>query len=78
MTKWDYKLVYVHRKSPQEIEGLVAPQLCEWEEVSVPTVGWDLVYDHAHTHGRMIRVYHVDRKGTFDLLEHKLAEHAPH
>ena len=61
-----------------DVALLVAPEQCEWEEVPVPTVGWDLVYDHAHTHGRMIRVYHVDRKGTFDLLEHKLAEHAPH
>ncbi len=55
---------------------LVEPGLCEWEEVPVPTVGWDLVYDHAHTHGRMQRVYHVDRPGTFRLLADRLAAHA--
>jgi purine nucleosidase len=55
-----------------DIVLLVAPDLCEWEEVPVPSVGWDLVYDHAQTHGRMIRVYHVDRRGTFDLLTRTL------
>jgi hypothetical protein len=55
---------------------LVAPELCEWEEVAVPSVGWDLVYDHQRTHGRMLRVYHVDRRGTFDLLERMLAGQA--
>jgi hypothetical protein len=54
---------------------LVEPALCEWEEVAVPEVGWDLRYDHHRTHGRMLRVYDVDRKGTFDLLERTLAAH---
>ena len=37
MTKWDYKLVYVHRKSPNEIEALLR-QLGQqgWELVSAP------------------------------------------
>ena len=52
---------------------LVAPELTEWEEVPVPTVNWDLRYDHARTHGRMLRVYHVDRRGTFSLLSERLA-----
>jgi purine nucleosidase len=55
---------------------LVQPDLCEWEEVAVPEVGWDLLYDHHRTHGRMLRVYDVDRAGTFDLLERTLAAHA--
>lgn len=55
---------------------LVEPSLCEWEEVAVPGVGWDLLYDHHRTHGRMLRVYDVDRRGTFDLLERTLAAHA--
>lgn len=37
----------------------------------------DLLYDHGHTHGRMQRVYHVDRRGTFDLFTRTLEEHAP-
>jgi purine nucleosidase len=55
---------------------LVEPALCEWEEVAVPEVGWDLLYDHHRPHGRMLRVYDVDRRGTFDLLERTLAAHA--
>ena len=42
----------------------------------MPGVGWDLLYDHHRTHGRMLRVYDVDRRGTFDLLERTLAAHA--
>lgn len=59
-----------------DIALLAQPELCEWEEVAVPTVGWDLLYDHGHTHGRMQRVYHVDRRGTFDLFTRTLEEHA--
>jgi hypothetical protein len=56
-----------------DVALLVQPELCEWEEVPVPAVGWDLLYDHTRPQGRMQRVYHVDRKGTFDLLERTLA-----
>ncbi len=42
----------------------------------MPAVDWDLRYDHSRTHGRMLRVYHIDRRGTFDLLEARLAGRA--
>ena len=59
-----------------DIAFLVEPSLAEWEEVPAPSVGWDLVYDHAHPHGRMLRVYHVDRARTLRLLSERLAQHA--
>jgi purine nucleosidase len=59
-----------------DIALLVEPDLAEWEEVAVPTVTWDLLYDHAHPHGRMLRVYHIDRRRTFRLLSERLAAHA--
>lgn len=52
------------------------PSLAEWEEVPVPSVSHDLLYDHTRTHGRMLRVYHVDRPGTFRLLSERLARWA--
>jgi inosine-uridine nucleoside N-ribohydrolase len=82
-------LVDIRRRTPRhaapskglfdlgDVAFLVDPALAEWEEVSVPTVGWDLVYDHAHTHGRMLRVYHIDRPGTFRLLSDHLVR-SPH
>jgi purine nucleosidase len=81
-------LVEIRRREPRwaapdkglfdlgDIALLVEPGTCEWEEVAVPSVGWDLAYDHSRTHGRMQRVYHVDRQRTFDLLTHKLASAA--
>ncbi|HEX2032996.1 MAG TPA: nucleoside hydrolase [Chloroflexota bacterium] len=56
-----------------DIAMLVDPSLSEWEEVPCPTVNWDLLYDHRRTHGRMLRVYHIDRPGTFRLLSERLA-----
>jgi hypothetical protein len=66
-----------------DLRGLVAahfgdPALAEWEHVPVPGVDWDLRYDHAHTRGEMLRVYHIDREGTFSLLSRRLADHAAH
>jgi inosine-uridine nucleoside N-ribohydrolase len=59
-----------------DIALLVEPGLCEWEEVAVPSVGWDLAYDHTRTHGRMVRVHHVSRDHTFELLSGSLERHA--
>ncbi len=55
---------------------LVDPTLAEWEQVGVPHVEWDLRYDHAHSHGEMLRVFHIDREGTFALLSRALSQHA--
>jgi inosine-uridine nucleoside N-ribohydrolase len=59
-----------------DIALLVDPSLAEWEQVPVPSVEWDLRYDHARPHGEMLRVFHIDREGTFDLLSRSLARHA--
>ena len=59
-----------------DIAFLVNPALAEWEQVPVPGVEWDLRYDHAHPHGEMLRVYHIDRAGTFALLSRHLSEHS--
>ncbi|MGH2370379.1 MAG: hypothetical protein ACRDI2_19560, partial [Chloroflexota bacterium] len=59
-----------------DLAFLVDPTLAEWEEVPAPSVGWDLLYDHALPHGRMLRVYQIDRAGSFRLLATRLARHA--
>jgi hypothetical protein len=81
-------LVEIRRRRPQwaapdkglfdlgDIAFLVAPSLAEWEEVPVPSVNWDLAYDHTRTHGRMLRIYHIDRAGTFRLLAERLGRWA--
>lgn len=57
-----------------DIALLVHPEWCERQEVPAPSVDWELASDHAHSHGHMQRVYHVDRKGTFALLSRTLEE----
>jgi hypothetical protein len=56
-----------------DIAFLVDPALAEWEQVAVPSITRDLLYDHTTTHGRMLRVYHIDRPGTYRLLSQRLA-----
>ena len=55
-----------------DIAALVQPPLVKFEMVAVPSVNWDLAYDHQHTHGRMVRIYSIDREGTLELLESRL------
>jgi hypothetical protein len=56
-----------------DIAALVDPSLLETEVVDVPGVDWDMWYNHIKTHGKMLRIYDIDRNGTFDLLFKKFA-----
>jgi len=55
-----------------DVAALVDPALCKFEIVNVPSVNWDMLYDHRNTHGQMVRIYAIDRDGTFDLLYQRL------
>jgi purine nucleosidase len=56
-----------------DIAALVDPSLVAFEIVNAPSVQWDMLYDHKNTHGRMVRIFSIDRDRTFDLLERRLA-----
>lgn len=55
-----------------DIAALVDPSLCEFEVVNVPSVNWDMLYDHRNTHGRMVRIHSIRRDATFELLYQRL------
>jgi purine nucleosidase len=55
-----------------DIAAVVEPSLATFEVVNVPSVNWDMLYDHKRTHGRMVRIHAIDRDGTMNLLERKL------
>jgi hypothetical protein len=59
-----------------DIAALVDPTTVRYERTDAPTVDHDLHYDFTHTHGEIVRIYHVERDPTFDLVEkalHKIA-----
>ena len=56
-----------------DVALLVDPSLAESKGVPVPSVSHDLLYYHTRTHGQMLRVYGIDRAGTFRLLSERLA-----
>lgn len=69
-----------HWRSPRkaffdlgDIAFLVDPSLAYREETEAPSVGNDLRYDWQRTYGRILRVYQIDRDGTFELLYRTLA-----
>jgi purine nucleosidase len=56
--------------------ALVDPAAVRYERTEAPTVDHDLRYDFTRTHGEIVRIYHVERDRSFDLLEealHKIA-----
>jgi inosine-uridine nucleoside N-ribohydrolase len=55
-----------------DIAFLLDPSVTYWEEVSAPSVGWDLRYAWDSDYGRMIRVYQIDRGRTVELFYAKL------
>lgn len=57
-----------------DVATLVDPALAETEVVRTPQIDWDLRLQHTGEYGRMLRVYHIDRDGTFEMLYRKLAE----
>ena len=55
-----------------DIAALVDPTLVKHEVVDAPSVNWDMRYDHRKTHGKMLRLYDLDRDKTFEMLYEKL------
>ncbi|MFO7958416.1 MAG: nucleoside hydrolase [Candidatus Brocadiia bacterium] len=69
-----------HWRSPRkafydlgDIAFLVDPSLAYREETDAPSVDNDLRYNWQRTFGRIVRVYQIDRDGTFELLYRTLA-----
>ncbi len=51
-----------------DIAALVDPGTVRWERTDAPGVDHDLRYDFTRNHGTIVRIYHVERDPTFDLL----------
>ena len=51
-----------------DIAWLLNPDLGKMEIVPAPSMGQDMHFDHAQTHGNMLRVYDIDSDGVWDLL----------
>ena len=56
-----------------DIAALVDPTLVYWEVVEAPSINWDMRYEHGKRHGKMVRIYQIDRDQTFELLYSKLS-----
>ena len=57
-----------------DIAALADPDLVCWEQTPCPEVDWDLSYRFRGTMGEILRCYHIDCRGTFDLLFEKLKQ----
>jgi purine nucleosidase len=55
-----------------DIAAFVDPNAVRWEKVKAPRVDQGLNYDHTKTCGEIVRIYHVESKPAFDLLEESL------
>lgn len=55
-----------------DIAALFDPSSVRWEQVEAPGVDQDLRYNFGRKNGQIIRIYHVERDRTFDLLESAL------
>lgn len=57
-----------------DVAFLCDPALGEYEEMDIPAIGMDCMLQWGTTYGRGIRVYDIDRKGTWELLFRTLQE----
>ncbi len=55
-----------------DIAALVNPSLVYHEIVHAPEVKWDMNYIHNKKHGKMVRIYQIDRDETFGVLNDRL------
>jgi inosine-uridine nucleoside N-ribohydrolase len=56
-----------------DVAAMLDPEVAYYEEVSCPEVDHDLSYRFNNSRGKILRIYHVDRDKTFQLLYDKLA-----
>jgi purine nucleosidase len=52
-----------------DMVALLDPAAVRFERTGAPSVDHDLRYDFTHLHGEIVRIYHVERERSFDLLE---------
>lgn len=55
-----------------DIVAVIKPEAVAWERVMAPAVDQGLNYNFARKNGEIVRIYHVDTKASFDLLEEAL------
>ncbi|MCI0621102.1 MAG: nucleoside hydrolase [Acidobacteria bacterium] len=55
-----------------DIVAVVDPNAVRWERTDAPRVDHDLRYDFTRNYGEIVRIYHVERDRSFDLLEESL------
>lgn len=55
-----------------DIAALVDPSVAHWERTAAPDVLQDLRYDFSRNNGEIVRIYFVERKPTFQLLQDAL------
>lgn len=55
-----------------DIAALIEPKLVKWEVVPAPNVNWDMLYQPGQGRGRMVRIYEIDRDGTFELFYRRM------
>ena len=59
-----------------DIAWMIKPELCRTEIVKAPTMDQTMYFDHKKTNGNMLRVYDIDREGSWKLFDERLAQHA--
>lgn len=55
-----------------DIVAVINPEAVAWERVMAPAVDQGLNYNFDRKNGEVVRIYHVDTKASFDLLEDAL------
>lgn len=55
-----------------DIVAILDQQAIAWERVEAPAVDQGLNYNFSRKNGQIVRIYHVDTKRSFDLLEESL------
>jgi len=63
-----------------DIAALIDEHTARWEVTEAPSVDHDLRYSFSHKNGKIVRIYHIERDPTFDLLEkslHRIADRKP-
>ena len=55
-----------------DIAVLIDPTITKWEIIDIPSIGHDLRYDFTTKRGKFVRIYDIDRKSCFDLLDQAL------
>jgi inosine-uridine nucleoside N-ribohydrolase len=56
-----------------DIVWLIKPELCRTEIVKAPTMSQTMYFDHKNTNGDMLRVYEIDREGSWNLFDERIA-----